>query len=77
MEVWFSPARQELCWLKNSAGKKESITVSSVVTADGVKTWTVTFRITTTGTKTFTVYGYGANGETGDTAKATVKVTRY
>ena len=62
--------------VRNSAGKKEKVTVKSVVEADGQKTWTVTFKINTTGNKTFTITGFGEDGTSGASATASIKVNR-
>ena len=62
--------------VRNSAGKKEKVTVKSVVEADGQKTWTVTFKINTTGNKTFTITGFGEDGTSGASVTASIKVNR-
>lgn len=62
--------------IKNKAGRKQSFDVLSVETVDGVKTWTVQYKITSAGTQKYTICGYGADGNTGATATATIKVKR-
>ena len=62
--------------ITNKAGKQQTFTVESAEDMDGVKTWTVQFKISSMGTQTFTIAGYGANGETGSTTTAAILVTR-
>ena len=62
--------------IKNKAGRKQNFDVISTETSDGIKTWTVQYRITSTGTQTYTIAGYDADGNTGSTATASIKVTR-
>ena len=47
-----------------------------VKTADGKKTWTVQYKITSTGTQSYTIVGYDKDGNSGATATASIKVTR-
>lgn len=75
LEVTTSDAVESLK-VQNSAGRDEKITVKSVVSEDGIKTWTLQFKVSSTGTQTYTVTGYGTDGSSGASADATIKVTR-
>ena len=66
----------ETLGITNKAGRNQSFTVVSVESVDGVKTWTVQYKITSSGTQKYTVTGYGADGSSGATATASIKVTR-
>lgn len=66
----------ETLQIKNKAGRKQNFDVISTETSDGIKIWTVQYRITSTGTQTYTIAGYDADGNTGATATASIKVTR-
>lgn len=60
----------------NSAGREMSIAYDEPTTnADGTKSWTVTFKVTSVGNQTFTVTPYGADETAGASATATIKVT--
>lgn len=60
----------------NSAGREMSIAYDEPTTnADGTKSWTVTFKVTSVGNQTFTVTPYGADETAGTSATATIKVT--
>ena len=71
-----TPESVETLEVKNKAGRIEKVEVVSVETADGVKTWTVQYKITSTGTQSYTVTGYGADGSSGTSVTTTIKVTR-
>lgn len=45
-------------------------------TENGQKTWKVSIKMTNAGNRTYTVTGYGASGEAGASASATINVTR-
>lgn len=59
----------------NKAGREQSFTLVGVDIIDKVKQWTVQFSITAAGTQSFTVSGYGVDGNSGVTATASIKVT--
>ena len=58
----------------NKAGKAQSITTDVTENADGTKTWTVTFKVSGTGTQVYTIAGFGQDGESGETVSVTAKV---
>ena len=62
--------------IKNKAGKEQSFDVKKTTTSEGTKVWTIQYKITSTGTQTYTIEGYDENGNTGATATASIKVTR-
>ena len=65
----------ETLTMVNKVGKDQTFSIISVELVGGIKVWTVQFRITSTGTQTFTVTGHGADGTTGQTASASIQVT--
>lgn len=62
--------------IQNKAGRTQSFELLSVETSGGVKTWIVQYKISSAGTQKYTICGYGADGSTGATATATIKVKR-
>ena len=61
--------------VQNVAGRAVDAEITAEDAADGTKIWTVTFKVTSVGTQTFTVTGYGADGMAGTPAEAGIKVT--
>ena len=59
----------------NKAGKAQSITTDVTDNADGTKTWTVTFKVTGTGTQVYTIAGFGSDGNSGETVSVSAKVS--
>ena len=55
--------------------RKVSADITSA-TENGQKTWKVSIKMTNAGNRTYTVTGYGASGEAGASASATINVTR-
>lgn len=62
--------------ITNKVGKDQSFDVLSVENVDGKKTWTVQYKITSTGTQSYTIVGYDKAGNSGATTTASIKVTR-
>ena len=60
----------------NKAGRNQTFDLVSIENINGRKQWTVEFKISSTGTQSYTITGHAPDGTSGLTATASIKITR-